>query len=174
MPAKFSQVIHPVPGVSPVADGFDSTQYSGPVNASLFSKVVFLVYKGVGTTGTATLTVLAGSDAIAPATVPASASAGPTASTAIPFKYKAITSFLTGDTEGAMTQATASGFLTTAGSHQLYVIEVDCEELGDLTSGYKYLYVKSVEGTNSPCTVAILALGMGGRYQQDVPPTAVA
>lgn len=170
MPAGLSQKVHFIPGVSPVADFFDSTQYSGPVNSALFPKVVFIVYKGVGTTGTATLTVLAGSDAVAAATSPASASAGPTASTAIPFKYKAITS---GDTEGAYTQATASGFLTTAGSHQLYIIEVDCEELGDLTAGYKYLYVKSVEGTNSPCVGAILAFGVGGRYQQDVPPTAI-
>ena len=168
MPAKFSQQVHVMPGVSPVADFFDTTQYSGPVNAKAYSKVVFLVYKGVGTSGTATLTVLAGSDAVAAATAPSSPSAGPTSSTAIPFKYKAITS---GDTEGAYTQATTAGFATTAGSHQLYVIEVDCEELGD--TAYKYLYVKSSEVVNSECIGAIVALGIGGRYQQDVPATAL-
>ena len=170
MSGNLSQRLHFVKGVDPVADLFDTTQYSGPINAANFSKVIFVVHKGIGTTGTATLTVLAGSDAVASATIPSSPSLGPTASTAVPFHYKAITS---GDTEGAYTAATAAGFTTTLGSSQLYILEVDCEQLGSLTAGYKYLYVKSAEGTNSPCIGSILAIGVGGRYQQDIQPTAI-
>jgi hypothetical protein len=50
-----------------------------------------------------------------------------TNSTAVPFHYKAITST---DIEGAYTAATTAGFTTTAGSSQLYIIEVDAEVMG--------------------------------------------
>ena len=162
MAGQISQRLHFVKGFDPVADFNDTTQYTAGVNAKNYSKVCFVVYKGVGTTGTTVYTVLAGSDAVA------QGATGPTASTAVPFRYKAIT---TGDTEGALTDATASGFTTTAGSSQLYVIEVDCEQLGD--TGYQYLYLKSVESVNSPVLGGVLVVCHGGRYQQDIPATAI-
>lgn len=156
MPAGLAQRVHFAIGLNAVADAFASTVYSDVVNAKNYSKIVFLVHHGVGATGTSTFTVLAGDDTADP----------PTNSTAIPFKYKAMT---TSDTEGAYTQATASGFLSTAGSNQVYWIEVDCEELGDTDK--KYVCLKCVEGTDSPRLGGILILGFGGRYQQDVPAT---
>lgn len=162
MSKELSQIVHLVKGFDPVADFNDSTQYTQGVNCKNYNKARFIYYKGVGTTGTSTLTVLAGSDAVTAGAV------GPTASTAIPFRYKAITS---GDTEGAYTDATTSGFTTTAGSSQLYVIEVDVSQLGD--TGYNYLYLKMVEVVNSPVLGGVLVELYGPRFAQDVPATAI-
>lgn len=158
MSGLLAQSVHPVIGINAVADAFAGTVYSDVVNCKGYSKVVFLAHHGVGATGTSTFTVLAGSDAADP----------PTASTAIPFKYKVMTA---SDTEGALTTAAAAGFLSTAGSNQLYWIEVDCEEMGD--TGYQYLCLKCVEGTDSPRLGGVLILMHGGRYQQDVPVTVL-
>jgi hypothetical protein len=158
MPAKAAQQIHFAIGINAVADAFASTVYSDVVNAKGYSKIVFLAHHGVGATGTSTFTVLAGDDAANP----------PTNSTAIPFRYKVMS---TSDTEGALTAATTSGFLSTAGSNQIYWIEVDVEELGD--TGYQYCCLKAVEGTDSPRLGGVIILMFGGRYQQDVPATAL-
>jgi hypothetical protein len=158
MHGPLSQHVHWVKGIDPIADFNDGTKYSDVVNCKNYRYVTFLYHKGVGTTGTSTITVLAGDDAADP----------PTTSTAIPFRYKAITS---GDTEGALTDATTSGFTTTAGSSQIYIIEVDTEELGD--TGYKYLCLKMVEVVNSPVVGAVGIIMHGGRYQQDIPATAI-
>lgn len=158
MSGQLAQRTHFAIGINAVADAFAGTVYSDVVNAKGYSKVVFLAHHGVGATGTSTFTVLAGSDAADP----------PTASTAVPFKYKVMS---TSDTEGALTAATTSGFLSTAGSNQVYWIEVDVEELGD--TGYNYLCLKCVEGTDSPRLGGVLILMHGSRYGQDVPATAL-
>lgn len=166
MSGQMSQRTHFVKGIDPVADFGDTTQYSQSVNCKGYSKCVFVVYKGVGTTGTSTITVLAGDTATVAGTSPMTNSA------AVPFHYKAITS---GDTEGAYTAATSSGFTTTAGSSQLYVIEVDCENMGQLNSGagYPYLQLKMVESVNSPVLGGVLIMLHGARYAQDVPATVI-
>jgi hypothetical protein len=153
-----AQITHFAIGLNAVADAFAATVYSDVVNVKGYSKIIFLVHHGVGATGTSTFTVLAGSDTADP----------PTASTAIPFRYKVMS---TSDVEGALTAATTSGFLSTAGSNQVYWIEVDTEELGD--SGYQYCCLKCVEGTDSPRLGGILILMEGARYAQDVPATAL-
>lgn len=158
MSVKAAQAIHFAIGLNAVADAFSATVYSDVVNVKGYSKVVFLAHHGVGATGTSTFTVLAGSDTADP----------PTASTAIPFRYKVMS---TSDTEGALTAATTSGFLSTQGSNQIYWIEVDVEELGD--TGYQYLCLKAVEGTDSPRLGGIIILMFGARYAQDVPATAL-
>lgn len=158
MSATLLQKIHPFIGINAVADAFASTVYSDVVNAKGYSKVLFVVHHGVGATGTSTFTVLAGSDTANP----------PTASTAVPFKYKVMS---TSDTEGALTVATTSGFLSTAGSNQIYLIEVDIEELGD--TGYSYVCLKCVEGTASARLGGIIGFAYGPRYAQDIPATAL-
>src|SRR3990167_4110760 len=107
MPGQLAQKVHFVIGLNAVADAFAGTVYSDVVNVENYSKVVFLVHHGVGATGTSTFTVLAGDDTADP----------PTNSTAIPFRYKVMS---TTDTEGALTIAAAAGFLSTAGSNQIY------------------------------------------------------
>jgi hypothetical protein len=158
MSGQLSQSVHYAIGLNAVANAFAGTVYSDVVNAKGYSKIQFLVHNGVGTTGTSTITVLAGDDTTDP----------PSNSTAIPFRYKAMT---TTDTEGAFTTATTAGFTTTAGSNDLYVIEVDCSEIGD--TGYNYCCLKCVESAADPVLGGILILMYGGRYQQDVPATAI-
>lgn len=162
MSGQLLQRAHIVKGIDPVADFNDTTQYTQFVNAKGYSKATFLIHKGVGASGTSTVTVLAGDSATAAGTSP------PTNTTAIPFHYKAITST---DIEGAYTAADTSGFTTTAGSSQIYAIEVDLEQMGD--TGYNYVGLKFSEVVNSPVLGGVTIILHGARFAQDIPATAV-
>lgn len=151
-----SQYGHWVKGLDPVADAFSGTVRSDVVRGGNHRSVTFLIYKGVGATGTSTITVEANDDVT------------PTNSTAIPFKYRACT---TGDTWGTLTDATTAGFATTAGSSQLYEIIVDTDELGE--TGYKYVSLKAVEVVDSPVLGGILVLMNQPRIAQATPATAI-
>ena len=145
-----------VKGIDPVADAFDSTVTTDIVSLRNHGRVEFLIYKGVGATGTSTITVEACDDV-----------AG-TTSSAVAFSYQAITS---GDTPGSLTKATAAGFTTTAGSSQLYRVFVDSSVLA--ASGYEFIRLKAVEVVNSPVLGGILIILKDGKEQSDVPPTAI-
>jgi hypothetical protein len=136
MSGLLMEQLHLVKGLDPVANAFAGTVSSQAVNMANAERTVFVIYKGVGTTGTATITAEACSTA-----------AGAN-NTAIPFYYRAITA---GDTEGTLTKVAATGFVTTAGSSQLYAIEVRAEDLAAL--GYNYVRLTSVE------SVAVSVLG---------------
>lgn len=129
-------------GLDPVADAFAGTVRSDVFDMSLFNKLIFIIHKGVGTTGVSTITVQAADDN------------SPSNETACPFKYKAVTST---DTQGAVTQATTSGFALTAGSSQIYAIEVDPQDLA--SAGYKYVCLKAVESTDSAVLAGISVIG---------------
>ena len=58
---------HIVNGIVPVADAFAGTVTSDVVKVSDYHNVRFILYKGVGTTGTSTLTVVPASTAAAAA-----------------------------------------------------------------------------------------------------------
>ena len=147
---------HLVKGLDPVANAFAGTVTSQAVNMKNFGHCTFIVHKGVGTTGTATLTVEACSDTSG------------TGATAVPFRYRATTS---GDTPGALTEAAAAGFTTTAGSSQLYVLEVDASVMGSL--GLNYLRLKSTEVVASAVVGSILAILSEPRYAQNIFSTAI-
>lgn len=151
-----TQYGHWVKGLDPVADAFAGTVRSDVVRGGNHRSVTFLIYKGVGATGTSTITVEACDDVT------------PSNTSAIPFKYRACT---TGDTWGTLTDATTSGFATTAGSSQLYEIIVDTDELGD--TGYKYVSLKAVEVVDSPVLGGILVLMNQPRIAQATPATAI-
>ena len=146
-----SDCCHFVKGLDPVADAFAGTVYSDVIDIKNHRQVTFVVYKGVGTTGTSTITVQAVA-ALSPIV----------AGTAIAFKYRAIT---TGDTHGDLTTGATTGFTTTAGSSQLYLIEVDCQKLASL--GLRYLWLKAVEVVDSEVTGGILAILSEPRYSTD-------
>lgn len=142
MSKVLSQSAHFVKGLDPVADAFSGTVYSDVVDVREAHAIHFLVYKGVGALGTSTITVQACDDTT------------PSNRTAVAFAYRVCTS---GDTWGALTWATTSGFATTAGSSQMYMIEVDADMLA--SSGYKYCQLKMVEVVDDPvvgCIVPIL------------------
>jgi hypothetical protein len=145
-----------IKGLDPVADAFSGTVYSDIVSMANHNCAKFIIYKGVGTTGTSTITIEACSDTSGSAV------------SAIPFSYQAIT---TGDTAGALTAVANTGFTTTAGSSQLYLIYVDAEALA--ASGYQYVRLKAVEVVDSPVLGGILINLLEPRYNQAVQASAI-
>jgi hypothetical protein len=151
------QYLHVAKGLDPVADAFDTAQYSDVYSMRRHGHITFVIYKGVGTTGTSTITVEACDDVT------------PSNTSAIAFKYQAVT---TGDTYGAMTDATSAGFTTTAGSSQLYKVEVDATAL--LASGYGFIRCKATEVVNSPVVGCIFAIMTEPRDEKAVQATVIA
>lgn len=125
--------LHFIKGLDPVADAFAGTVASDVVDLSNHQSALFILHKGVGATGTSTITVEACDDIV------------PTNTTAVPFYSKNITST---DVQGAVTPRAATGFVTTAGSSQMYAIQVHAEELANV--GYRYVRLKAVEVVDSP------------------------
>jgi len=154
MAELLSEKAHFVKGKDPIADAFTGTVYSDVICIKNWRKITFVIMTGAvasGGVGTTTITVVA------------TEAASPLSYTAIPFKYRAITS---GDTVGALTSATAAaGFTTTAGASQLYLIEVNCEELAGL--GMNWIAMKGVEVADSPIIAGILGILTEPRYAVD-------
>jgi hypothetical protein len=140
--------MHIVPVLYPVADAF-----AGTVNTDIVEVqgegVLFVLTKGVGTTGTSTLTVDACDD-----TTPSNTST-------VPFKYRIST---TPDVWGNWTDVAATGFATTAGSNQVYQVWAAAEEFG--ASGYAYARLSAVEVANDPVLAGVNAIIIGGRYKE--------
>lgn len=143
-----NQEIHWVKGIDPIADGFSGT-VTTDVFEALGHEVLFIIYKGVGATGTSTITVLACDDTT------------PTNTSAVAFRYRTCT---TGDTWGNWTAATTTGFTTTAGSSQLYEIRVDPGDLG--ATGYGYVQLQAVESVDNPVLGGILCGVVNPRYRE--------
>ncbi len=136
--------LHFVKGLDPVADAFASTVYSDIIEVA-GQGIGFIIYKGVGTTGTSTITVEACDDISA------------SNSTAVVFWYKRV-----GTTDSGWTAATTAGFTTTAGSSDLYHIAVPADQIGE--TGYAYARLKAVESVDSAVLGGILAYVYGGRF----------
>lgn len=132
MNGLFSENVHIVKGIDPVANAFAGTVYSDVVSMKNYGKVAFLITKGVGTTGTSTVTVQACDDTV------------PTTRSALPFKYRVCTA---DDDWGDLTAVANTGFVTTAGSSQRYLIEVDAKALASL--GYEFIQLKMVESVDA-------------------------
>lgn len=143
-------------GIVPVADALAGTVQSDAVNTKLYSRVTFILIRGVGATGTSTLTVQASSDA------------AQTGATAI--KFKSRTGALTGAALGALTARAAAGYATVAGSNQIDVLEVDA---ADCPAGLPFLNVKAVEVVNSPVAACMLTICSGASYEEAVMPSAI-
>lgn len=148
---------HVIKGLDAVADAFSGTVYSDVVNLANWHLARFLVHKGVGLLGTSTLTVEACSDA---------AGNNPTA---VPFRYQSVTG--ADDVPSDVTAAAAAGFATTAGSSQLYIIEVAAQAL---PAGKPWVRLKAVEVVNDPVLGGILIELKHPRYGAHVPATAIA
>jgi len=156
--SRFAQGVHFVNAVASPAtadDLFNTNLYSDVVNLSNYDKVTWVLSKNAGATGTATITV-SSCDNVTPST-----------EVAIPFAYWVCTS---GDTFGDMQEATASGFATTAGTNQVYVIEVNASELSGTN---KYIRLVGTELVNSPVTGGLTCILSGPRFTSEVPVTAI-
>lgn len=128
---------HWVPGIYPVADFMAGGNSTDIVRCESAVGVLFQITKGIGAAGTSVITI------------DACSTVGPAATAAVPFQYRVST---TPDTWGAWTQATATGFGTTAGSNQMYQIFVPAAHLAAL--GYAYVrltWAQLVAGTVVGC-----------------------
>jgi hypothetical protein len=152
----FTERNHLVVGLDPVADAFAGTVSSDVVSLKDYHHATFIVWWGVGATGTTLITVEACDDTT------------PTTTTAVAFRYRRYTS---ADTAAALTAAAAAGFTTTAGSAQRYVVEVDSDALAP--TGYSYARLTCVEDVNSPILGGILIILSEPRYATTSPGTAV-
>lgn len=145
-----------VKGLDPVADAFAGTVYSDIVSMRNYKTCEFILYAGVGATGTSTLTVEACDD-----------TSGSTTS-AVEFAYQQI---LSGDTPAALTKATTAGFTTTAGSSKIIRVIVDASVLGP--TGYEFVRLKAVESVDSPVLGGILIKLSESKDEREIPATAI-
>ena len=143
---NLSECCHFVNVLPPKADQFDTANATDEVDLAGYDKVLFIVQKGVGVTGTATIKAQA-ADAASPLNY-----------TDIAFLYKQITS--TDIDPGALSAAAATGLLFTAGSNHLILIEVRAAQLP--ATGYQRVRLLFTEGTDSPVLAGVLAILYGG------------
>lgn len=137
---------------------------SDVINVTNQHCVTFILIKGAGAVGTGTVTVQACDDVT------------PSNTTAIPFQYRRMVG--TGNTWGALTVATAAGFVTTAAANDLYEITVDPAEVTNATvnalrnNHFVRLHIVSVDAT--AVNRAILVILPAQRYPQETPISAIA
>jgi len=148
------EYVHICKGVDPVADAFSGTATSDVVNMSRHALALGIISKGVGASGTSVVTVDACDDVT------------PTNTTAIKFYYQTVTST---DVHSALTLAATTGFTTTAGSSQRYLIYVPASHLA--ASGYQYLRVVCTESVNSAVMGSIDILLLEPQYGEETQPT---
>lgn len=151
--------LHCVTGIAPNADLYDTAQTTDWLNMKDYKSMLFVIQHGVGTTGTATITVNAGTDA-----------SGSSPET-IAFSYRRVAATGTSDVPGDRTAATTSGFAITAGSNQVYEIEVSADAL---PQDKPFVSLTATEVVNSPVAGAILAIMGEPRYPGATPQTAIA
>jgi hypothetical protein len=136
-------------------DMFNGHPASDVLNMSKWRKALFVVSKLAGATGRATITVLSCDNTT------------PDTQTAIAFKYRAQT---TPDTFGGWTDATTSGFTTTAGANQVYEVLVDSAWL---SGSEEYVRLKCTESVDDPVDGAIVCILFEPRYGGAEPATVL-
>ena len=134
---------------TPYADFAEGSPISDTVSMAKYNKAYFIMYWGAVTSSpTETLTV-----------VPITKVGGST-TTAIPFRYKHVT---TPDTNTAWTAA--STVATIAGASGMCIIEVNAE---DLPIGYEYCYLNIAELSDNIKLGGVIIIMDEPRYAQDV------
>jgi len=135
----------------PIADFTDSGTVSDVVCMSKYGEAYFMVFWGVGTTGTVTITA-----------VPVDDASKSTATTAIPFEYKRVSA-----TETNTAWTSSSSLATTAGSSQAYIIKVKAENLPTVSSVvYEYVYLNIAQLVNDPLLGGCLIMMAKPRYNE--------
>jgi hypothetical protein len=132
-------------------DLFNGNLTTDIISLANYGSAIFVLTKGPGATGTAVVTVESCDDTSA------------TTSTAVAYNYAVCTS---GNTWGNITAATSSGFTTTAGANQCYLIEIRDDQLSGTD---KYVRAVFTESANDPVDGSVVSLGMNPKYPQDAP-----
>lgn len=148
--------IHCVQALAPDADVFSGTVNTDVISMSKYSKVRFVVQIGTVSTGQ-TLIKLQACDDFTPSNT-----------SVIAARYRVASS---GDSFGAWTTLTTSGYTTLAASNQMIEIEVTAQELPE---GYPNVRLNCVEATNDPIDGGVLAICTQARYPADPGLTAIA
>jgi hypothetical protein len=143
----------PIKALAPAADRWNTNPVSDSITLANHNRLTFLVYQSGGTTGRATLTVLASSDS------------SRTGEEAIPFRYRKMT---TGASD--VTNATATGFSTTAAEDSIYEIEVLSS---DLPQSKPWVHLKATEAADDPVSGCVIALVSEPRYTGLDQPAAI-
>lgn len=154
-----NDILHVVQALAPDADRFNSNPSTDWINLKNYKSVMFVVQIGAGATGTATITANMAENASG------------TGSTAIPFNYRRVADTTASDVPGARTAATSSGFTTTAGANQLYVIEIDAD---DVDGDSPFVNLTLTEVANDPVDAGVVAVLGDARYPGATPQTAIA
>jgi hypothetical protein len=147
----------PIKALAPAADRWNTDPISDAITMANHNKLTFLVYQSGGTTGKATLTVLASTDA------------SQTSPEAIPFRYRKMTTGAS-DVLGNVTNATAAGFDTTPNEDSIYEIEVLSAELPETKP---WVHLKATESANDPVNGAVIALLSEPRFGGLTQPAAI-
>ena len=150
--------LHFAKGIDPVADAFAGANVRSDVYSMRgHGRGLFVYYVGVGATGTSTILVNSCDDAV------------PTTRTTMPYWSREI---VTGDTQGAITRRAAAGYVYTAGSSKIILIEVDAK---DLVSGDGFVELELDESVDSPVLggVLFIAGGRPNRYAKAVSATVI-
>jgi hypothetical protein len=147
----------PIKALAPAADRWNTDPVTDSINLKNHNRLTFLVYQEGGTTGKATVTVLASSDDAR------------TGAVALPFRYRKMTTG-TSDTLGSVTAVADTGFDTTANQDSIYEIEVLSSELPD---GKPWVHLKATEAANDPVNGCVIALLSGPRFGGLTQPAAI-
>ena len=150
-------VAKPIKALAPAADRWNTNPITDAISMANHNKLTFLVYQSGGTTGNATLTLLASTD---------SAASG---AEAVPFRYRKMTTGAS-DVLGAVTNATTAGFATTANEDSIYEVEVDSSALPETKP---WVHMLCTETTNDPVNGAVIALLSEPRYAGITHATAI-
>lgn len=155
---------HIVNGIIPKADAFATAGTSDRVSLASYEGIGFLIHTGNATSGTANGAV----------TVKAYSAASGGSGTALAFKYRVCASSTTVDTWGALTDATSTGFVMTAGDNYMYWVELQSADVEAAAAGKYFVELIVTEDTNDPVDASVVAILLGARYPQAVPVTAIA
>lgn len=155
---------HIVRALEASADMFNGNPTTDIVDLANYNHVTFVVQKGAGAVGTATVKLYASDDTDG------------TTTRAAGFTYRANTS---GDTWSAPAAADANGFTTTAGANQAYVIEVSADDI--LKAGRENAtpfdgscaYLELTEVADDPCVGGVADILSGGRHQDSSMPSGI-
>lgn len=157
----FSENANIIQGLEPASRALNTA--SDVINVANQHSVTFLIHKGAGAVGTGTVTVLA-CDNVTPSNT-----------TAIPFRYRR----MIGGTNawGALTVATAAGFVTTANANDMYEITVDPSEVTAATvnaaTGNHYVRLSIAQVDATAVLYGIVAILPLQRYPQETPISAI-
>lgn len=141
--------------IAAAEDMYNGNIASDVVSLGQAQRCVWIITQLANATGNATIFVNACSDVT------------PSATAAVSFHYREISS---ADTQGTITES--KGFATSTSDNTSYIIEVDASVIQE--HGTEFVQLQAVEKTNAAVDGALCGFLFDMRYQEDDPGTQVA